>query len=264
MNWINKIERKFGHLAIKRLMYYIIIFNALVLLLYQIYPPIYYFLALIPELVLKGEFWRLITYVFIPPTFNLFWAIFTLYFYYLVGTSLENEWGSSKFNLYYLTGMFGTTIGAFITGGDTTALYLNLSLFLAFARIYPDFQMLLFFIIPVKIKYLAWLNWIFLGFTVLTSPLTTKIAALIAVGNYFIFFGKETIQSLKLKRQVHYNRKKFFDEIANTPPIHKCAVCGITEKDDRRMDFSYCKECGDDYEYCTKHIDDHQHQKQLH
>lgn len=264
MNWISKIERKFGHLAIKKLMYYIIISNALVLLLYQIYPPIYYFLTLKPELVLKGEIWRLITYVFIPPTFNLFWAIFTLYFYYLVGTGLENEWGSSKFNLYYLTGMFGTTIGAFITGGETTALYLNLSLFLAFARIYPDFQMLLFFIIPVKIKYLAWLNLIFLGFTVLTSPLTIKIAALIAVGNYFVFFGKETIQSLKLKRQVHYNRKKFFDEIANTPPIHKCAVCGITEKDDRRMDFGYCKECGDDYEYCTKHIDDHQHQKSLH
>ena len=264
MNWISKIERKFGHLAIKRLMYYIIIFNAIVLLLYHIFPPIYSFLTLEPARVLKGEFWRLITYVFIPPTFNLFWAVFTLYFYYLVGTSLENEWGSSKFNLYYLTGMLGTTIGAFISGGEATALYLNLSLFFAFARIYPDFQMLLFFIIPVKIKYLAWLNWIFFGFTVLTSPLTAKIAALVAIGNYFIFFGKETIQSLKLKRQVHYNRKKFFDEIANTPPIHKCAVCGLTEKDDRRMDFSYCKECGDDYEYCTKHIDDHQHQRSLH
>lgn len=264
MKWLTKMERYLERWAIRRLMYYIIIGNGLVLLLYQIYPPIYSFLTLEPAQVLKGEIWRLITYVFIPPTLNLFWAVFTLYFYYLVGTSLENEWGSSKFTLYYLIGMIGTTIGAFITSGETTALYLNLSLFFAFARIYPDFQMLLFFIIPVKIKYLAWLNWLFFGFTVLSSKLPIKIAALIAIANYFIFFGKETIQSLKLKRQVHYNRKRFFEEIANTPPIHKCAVCGITEKDDRRMDFSYCKECGDDYEYCTKHINDHQHQKQIH
>ena len=264
MNWINKIEKKFNHLAIKRLMYYIILGNGIVFFLNFLDPSrrIYYSLILIPELVLKGELWRLVSYIFIPPTFNPLWVVFTLYFYYLVGTSLEKEWGSFKFNLYYLTGMIGTTIAAFITGGGTTALYLNLSLFFAFARIYPNFEILIFFILPVKIKYLAWLNWLFFGYTVLFSPfLSTKIAALIAIGNYFIFFGRDTLQSLKLKRQVHYNRKKFFDEIANTPPIHKCAVCGITEKDDRRMDFSYCKECGDDYEYCTKHIDDHQHQK---
>ncbi len=265
MNWINKIERLFGHLAIKRLMYYIIVSNAIVLLLYYIYPPITYFLILVPELVLKGEIWRLVTYLSIPPTFNLLWAVFSLYFYYLIGTSLENEWGTFKFNLYYFTGMIGTTIGAFITGGDATNLYLNLSLFFAFARIYPDFEMLIFFILPVKIKYLAWLSWFFFGYNILFSPfINTKIAALIAIGNYFLFFGKESLQFLKLKRQVHYNRKKFFDEIASTPPIHKCAVCGITEKDDRRMDFSYCKICGDDYEYCTKHIDNHQHQKLTH
>lgn len=262
MNCLNKLERKFSHFAIKRLMYYIIISNIIVLLLYHIYPLIYSFLTLEPARVLKGEIWRLITYVFIPPTFNLFWAIFTLYFYYLVGTSLENEWGSFQFNLYYLTGMIGTTIGAFITGGGATPLYLNLSLFFAFARIYPDFEMLLFFIIPIKIKYLAWLNWLFFGYTVLFSPFwTTKIAALFAIANYFIFFSKDTLDTWKFKRQVHYNRKRFFDEIANTPPIHKCAVCGITEKDDRRMDFSYCKECGDDYEYCSKHLTEHQHQK---
>lgn len=265
MKWIATIEKKFGHLAIKRLMYYIIISNAIVLFLFYLNPSIVSWLVLSPELVLKGDIWRLITFIAIPPTLNLFWGVFTLYFYYLIGTSLENEWGSVKFNLYYLTGMIATIIGAFITGGDSTAFYLNLSLFFAFARLYPDFEMLIFFILPVKIKYLAWFNWLYFGYTVLFSPfINTKIAALIAIGNYFLFFGRETIQSLKLKKQVHYNRKKFFDEIANTPPIHKCATCGITEKNDRRMDFSYCKECGDDFEYCAKHINDHQHQKTIH
>jgi hypothetical protein len=264
MNLINQLERKFGHLAIRRLMYYIIISNAAVWLLSNINPLLVNKLLLVPEWVLRGEVWRLITFITIPPTFNILWGIFTLYFYYLVGTSLENEWGTFRFNLYYFTGMIATIIGAFITGGYTTSFYLNLSLFFAFARLYPNFELLIFFILPVRIKYIAWINWLIFGYTILFSPVNTKIAAIIALINYFLFFGKETIESIKLKRQVHYNRKKFFDEIAGTPPIHRCAVCGITERDDRRMDFGYCKECGDDYEYCTKHITDHQHQKQVH
>lgn len=264
MNLINQLERKFGHLAIKRLMYYIIISNAAVWLLNNINPLLVNQLLLVPELVLRGEIWRLITFITIPPTFNMLWGIFTLYFYYLVGTSLENEWGAFRFNLYYFTGMIATIIGVFITGGFATSFYLNLSLFFAFARLYPNFELLIFFILPVKIKYIAWINWLFFGYTILFSPVNTKIAAIVALINYFLFFGKETIESIIIKRQVHYNRKKFFDEIARTPPIHRCAVCGITERDDRRMDFGYCKECSDDYEYCTKHINDHQHQKQVH
>lgn len=264
MNLINQIERKFGHLAIRRLMYYIIISNAAVWLLSIINPLLVNQLLLVPELVLRGQIWRLITFIAIPPTFNIFWGVFTLYFYYLIGTSLENEWGTFKFNLYYFTGMVATIIGVFITGGFATSFYLNLSLFFAFARLHPNFEMLIFFILPVKIKYIAWLNWLFFGYTILSSPVNQKISAIVALINYFLFFGKDTIESIKLNRQVHYNRKKFFDEIAGTPPIHRCAVCGITERDDRRMDFGYCKECGDDYEYCVKHINDHQHQKQVH
>lgn len=264
MNLINQLERKFGHLAIKRLMYYIILSNAAVLLLGTINPLLVNQILLVPELVLRGEIWRLISFITIPPTFNIFWGIFTLYFYYLVGTSLENEWGTFRFNLYYFTGMVAAIIGVFISGGFATSFYLNLSLFLAFARINPSFELLIFFILPVKIRYIAWLIWFWFGYVLLSSPFNAKIAVFVALSNYFLFFGKETIESIKLNRRVHYNRKKFFDEIAGTPPIHKCAVCGITERDDRRMDFGYCKECGDDYEYCTKHINDHQHQKQVH
>lgn len=264
MNWINQIERKYGHLAIKKLMYYIIISNATVLLCYYIYPNLINQINLVPELVLKGEVWRLVTFIFIPPTFDLFWGILAFYFYYLVGIGLENEWGTFKFNLYYLTGMIATIIGAFITGGYATNFYLNLSLILAFARIYPNFEILVFFVLPIKIKYLAWLNWLIFGYILLFSPINAKIAALFAISNYLLFFGKKTIEALKLKRQVYYNRKRFFEEIAGTPPIHKCAVCGMTERDDRRIDFGYCKKCGDDYEYCAKHINNHQHRKEPH
>jgi hypothetical protein len=243
-------------------MYYIILANAAVWLLSNVNPLLVNQLRLVPELVLRGEIWRLITFVTIPPTFNPLWVIITLYLYYLIGTSLENEWGTFKFNLYYFTGIFAAIIGVFISGGYATSFYLNLSLFLAFARLFPNFELLLFFIFPVKIKYIALIKWLFFGYTILFSPVNSKIAAIVALINYFLFFGKETVDSIKLNRQVYYNRKKFFEEIASAPPIHRCAVCGTTEKDDRRMYFSYCKECSDDYQYCSKHINDHQHQKQ--
>jgi len=170
-------------------------------------------LVLYPDRVLQGEIWRLVTYIFIPPSFSPFWIFFVLYFYYLVGTGLEQAWGAFRFHLYYLLGMVGTTVAAFITGAGYTGVYLNLSLFLAFAHLYPDFQLLLFFILPVKIKCLAWLNWALLGGTVLLGALPHKIAAVAAVINFFIFFGKDIYRDIKLKRQVRRNRKRFFSEV---------------------------------------------------
>lgn len=215
MNWINKLERKFGRYSIKNLICYVIGLNALVFVFAYLngVGTVVGTLILDPYLVLQGQVWRLVTYLFIPPTFSLIWIIFTLYFYYMVGSGLEQEWGAFKFNLYYLIGMAGTTAASFITGAGATGVYLNLSLFLAFAHIYPDFQILLFFILPVKVKYLAWLNWAVIGYTVVFMPIPFKAAAAAAVANYFIFFGKDIYRSSKLKRQVQRNRKRYFSEI---------------------------------------------------
>jgi membrane associated rhomboid family serine protease len=218
-------------------------------------------LMLIPELVLRGEVWRLITYIFIPPNTSPIWIIFVLYFYYMVGNALENEWGSFKFNIFYFTGMIGTTIAAFITGYGATALYLNLSLFLAFARIYPDFQLLLFFVIPVKIKYLAMLNWAYIIFTVLAGSMAARLIAIVSILNYFLFFGRDIIARTKSNRQVYNNRRRFQTELPKDFTIHKCTICGKTEKDDPYMDFRYCPECEGDYEYCMEHVRNHEHIK---
>ncbi|HOB28974.1 MAG: hypothetical protein WAQ32_03060 [Dethiobacteria bacterium] len=215
MNWLNQLERKYRKYAISNLIVYIIALNALVFFVDFVLPrgAAVDLLVLYPDRVLQGEIWRLVTYIFIPPSFSPFWIIFVLYFYYLVGTGLEQAWGAFRFNLYYLLGMVGTTVAAFITGAGYTGVYLNLSLFLAFAHLYPDFQLLLFFILPVKIKYLAWLNWALLGGTVLLGALPHKIAAVAAVINFFIFFGKDIYRDIKLKRQVRRNRKRFFSEV---------------------------------------------------
>jgi membrane associated rhomboid family serine protease len=212
MSWLNKLERKYGKFAIKNLIMYIVGLNAFVFLLGAISPSGLYSveqkLALIPSLVMQGQVWRLITFIFIPFSYSPIWLIFALYFYYLIGTTLERQWGSFKFNVYYLLGISGTIIAAFITGGATNE-YLNLSLFLAFAYLFPNFEVRLYFILPLKIKYLAYFTWAIFGFDLLTAPVWKKVAIVAAVVNFFIFFGKDIYKDFKIKRKVRANRKRF-------------------------------------------------------
>ena len=160
MNWLNQLERKYRKYAISNLIVYIIALNALVFFVDFVLPrgAAVDLLVLYPDRVLQGEIWRLVTYIFIPPSFSPFWIIFVLYFYYLVGTGLEQAWGAFRFNLYYLLGMVGTTVAAFITGAGYTGVYLNLSLFLAFAHLYPTFSSSFFY--PASEDQIpGWLNW---------------------------------------------------------------------------------------------------------
>lgn len=261
MNWLDKLERKLGRFAIRNLMGYIVGITGIVYALsrFDSSRSVIGKLMLIPGLVLKGEVWRLVTYIFIPPSTTTMWILFVLYFYFMVGSALEHEWGSFKFNIFYFTGMIGTTIAAFITGYGATALYINLSLFLAFARIYPDYELLLFFVLPVKIKYLAMLNWAYIAFAVLAGDMSTKLIAIVSILNYFLFFGRDILTRTKSSRQVYSNRRRFQSEIPRNFTIHKCTVCGKTEKDDPNMDFRYCPECEGDYEYCMDHVRNHEH-----
>lgn len=261
MNWLDKLERKFGRLAIPRLMYYIVAINALVYFLMYLDKTgrVVSLLTLEPSLILKGEIWRLVTYVFIPPASSLLFIFFTLYFYYFIGNGLEQEWGSFKFNMYYLVGMIATTVAAFISGGGATGLYLNWSLLFAFAYLDPNLELLLFMVIPIKIKYLAWLNGFFVGYTVIFGLFPAKIAAIVSLANFLLFFGPELIKGAKRKRQVHENRQKFLDPDNYQPPIHVCEFCGMTERTDSQMVFTRCPECEGEYEYCTKHLIKHEH-----
>ena len=139
-------------------------------------------------------------------------SYFVLYFYYMIGTTLENEWGSFKFNLYYLFGMVGTIIAAFITGYGTS-FYLNLSLFLGFAYLFPDVEVHLFLILPIKIKWLAYLNWAFFAFTILFGSMGERLAVIASLINFFIFFGKDLIDYIKFRRRYGNTRKNFKREM---------------------------------------------------
>ena len=258
LNLLDKLERKFGKYAIPDLMRYIVGLNAIVFVLMKLGNSGAFIekLTLVPSAIMQGEVWRIFTYIFIPPSFSLIWIIFVLWFYYMLGSTLEQEWGSFKFNVFYLLGMLGTAVAAFIFGGSGTATYLNLSLLFAFARLFPDYEILIYFILPLKIKYLAWFNWAFVAYTILFMP-SLRMAAVVSILNYFIFFGKDIIQ----RRNSFIRKNTYMKQIPRDFTIHKCTICGRTEKDDKNLEFRYCSTCEGDYEYCMDHLKNHEHKK---
>lgn len=261
MKWLNKLERSLGGFAVRNLMKYIVMLNGIAFVLIYLDPTgfVYSKMVLVPQLVLRGEIWRILTFIAIPPNLSPIWIVFALYFYYMVGGALENEWGTFRFNVYYFLGILATIAVSFIFGIPVTPTYVNLSLFLAFARIYPNYELLIFFILPVKVKYLALLQWIFIGFIVLTGSIPSKITAIVSIINFFIFFGSDILKGAKSNRQVQQNRQRFRSELPRDFTYHRCTVCGKTEKDDPKLEFRYCDQCEGDYEYCMEHIRNHEH-----
>lgn len=271
MNWIYRLEQKYSRFAIRGLIKYIVIVAAFIFVVVNLSLKlaliVYDMLTLNRDMILQGQVWRLITFIFIPPGSSIF-VIFALYILYIFGSSLENIWGSFRFNLYYFIGVLSAIISAFIAGSASNV-YLNLSIFLAFAYLYPDFKLLLFFIIPVKVKYLAWFNVFFVVLTVIFDSIENKIAAVLSLSNFIIFFGGDL-----WKKQIYPKASGFISVYSKkrkrrkfkviTPPkkiefVHKCRECGKTSREFPNMFFGYCKICGSDYEYCQEHINNHKH-----
>lgn len=264
MSRLDKMEKKIGKYSISNLMLYITALNGVVFLLSYVDKENLFMvkLMLIPSLVMEGEVWRLVTFLFIPPASSPFWLLFTLYFYYMIGSALEHEWGSFKFNIYYLVGVLGT-IGAAFLGGTGSAMFLNFSLIFAFSYLFPNFQILMFFILPVKMKYLSLAYVALLVYMFWSAPLFGLITIGGSAINFLLFFGKDIIVRLATGRKVYYNRRSFEAKIPKNVIIHRCTVCGKTEKDDRNLEFRYCVDCDGDYEYCMEHLYTHEHVKEI-
>lgn len=259
LKWLNNLERKYGRYAISGLMKYIVAANLAVFLLESINPGLEANLKLIPQAVMAGQVWRLVTFILIPPATNAFWILFTLYFYFIIGMGLEQAWGSFKFNIYYLVGMIATIIVSLIGGSPATGVFINLTLFLAFASIYPNHEVLLFFILPVKVKYLGILNAVLLAQQFIMGGVGIKLMILASLANYFIFFGKDFIELFKIQKKVKKNKAKFKVIEMKDYVRHRCTVCGITERDDPNMEFRYCSKCSGHKEYCMNHLKNHEH-----
>lgn len=289
MKFLDKLERKFGRYAIQNISLMLIICYAFGYAIQFVNADFLNYLTLNPYLILRGQIWRLITWILIPPSdFGIF-TILTLYFYYWIGTTLERTWGTFRYNVYLLSGMLFTILGAFVLLAYSYAVfapqiavvgsrafftdgigyffrafstyYVNLSIFLAFALTFPDMQVLLFFMIPIRIKWLGILDAIMTVYTFFASGIAYKIIIGASLLNVIVFFFATRDRVRMSPKQIR-RRQIYRQEVKKGTGItrHKCAICGRTEKDGD-LEFRFCSKCDGNYEYCQEHLFTHEHVK---
>ena len=280
--------------GIPNLMLYIILGSGLVYLMTNLgYDQLYTLLCFDRAAILRGQVWRLFTFAFAMQSSNVFLTLILLYCYYSLGRAVESAWGTFRFNLFYLSGILMMDIFALAFGGipvhgydfsfyygANMSSYLNLSLLISFATLYPDTRFMIFFVIPIKAWVLGLIYLIITFYEVLTMTLPLplfphNLFPLIAMGNYFLFFGKDVLNLLPMSWRIR--RKKASPQTASghkTIPFtrqgekespvkenynHRCTVCGRTDVSNPELEFRYCSRCNGYHCYCEEHISNHTH-----
>ena len=271
---IDRFCAKHPRFGISNLMLYIVIGQVAVFILDLFFRGMLssYWLPFSRDLILHGQVWRLVTFIFLPSdSGNPFFLLLGCYFYYWIGTMLEREWGTARFTLFYLSGVVLSVLSGMILG-ITDIYYINLSIFLVIATLYGEMQVLLFFVIPIKMKWMALIDVALILVAVIQNLMYGSwVGALLPLAsfvNYFIFtwpFGGAKLGVLRRRadpKVVNFKRvqKQAQKQAKATGGYrHKCAVCGITDADDPNMEFRYCSKCDGYYCYCMNHINNHVH-----
>lgn len=293
MKFINKLERRFGRYAIPNLMKYIIILYVIGLIIGSFNPAAITMLSLDFDLVAKGQIWRLFTFLIpVNDMRQIFYVFLKAYIFYMIGNTLERAWGPFRLNFYFFSGVLYNIIGALIvyliTGinilgplGMYISAPLDLiysSMFFAFAALYPNTQFLLYFIIPVKVKWLAIISGAYYLYTIINMVSSNYFLGIVPIvaslANFVIFYlstrNYQRISPREFDRKAKFRRQ--MKEGRNTGNVvsmdgksvitrHKCAVCGRTELDDDQLEFRFCSKCDGNYEYCMEHLFTHEHVK---
>ena len=255
--------------GIPNLMRYITAANVAIWVLGAINRSFLGVLTFDPALILHGQIWRLVSFIFYPPSMGLL-AFLAFWFYYWIGSTLEAQWGTGQFTIYYFSGVILTVLYGFIiyfiTGRSVNlgSEYIYLSMFFSFAVLYPDMQVLFMYIIPIKIKDLAIVDAVFFAYSVIANSFPVNLLPLVALINFFIFCGGELFASLP--RRPSKNTVNFRQESARIRReqkdklyTHKCAVCGRTDVDHPELEFRYCSKCQGYHCFCSDHINNHIH-----
>ncbi|MCL2717533.1 MAG: hypothetical protein FWE14_01970 [Lachnospiraceae bacterium] len=283
---INKLERKFGKYAIKNISLYLVMLYAAAYVVIALDVSLLNYVSLNPYAIMYGQIWRLFTWIMIPPSINIsFFTLLLLYIFYNFGTSLERTIGAFRYNLYLLSGMIFTLIGAlvlmaylFISVPELASLghdermmifssvamsfstfYVYMSIFLALAVVIPDMTIMLMFILPVKMKYIAIIYGFIMVLEFLGSNMYNRIVLIASMLNFLIFFlitRTKTISPKQVIRRAAYNTEiKKMKAVAR----HQCATCGVTGEEAPEREFRYCSKCDGNYEYCDRHLYTHSH-----
>jgi hypothetical protein len=269
MSLLSRLNSKFGRFAIPNLTLLLIVGQVFLYVAQQLTAPqggvnVMERIHMYPGAVLEGEVWRLVTFVFTPPGDNVIFAFFFWYLFYLMGTTLETVWGTFRYNVFLLIGYLASVGAAFglyfwqpALNLPADIVFLQGTVFLAFARLYPDFTLLIMFILPVKIRWLALLTWILYGWQFLFGDWMSRVMVVASVLNYLMFFGADIWRDMK---QGH-RRMRHQARAVRTPQrmVHKCAVCGLTSEEAPQTPFRYCSRCDGERCYCPEHLRDHEH-----
>lgn len=259
---LSRLERRFGRYTLPGFTYAMVVLQAFVFVVDHIRPGFSQQLLLDRTLVLQGQFWRLFTYLFIPPSQSPFWVLFALYWLYTMGNALESEWGAFKYQLFWLVGMLLTTVVAFAFDVPASNVYLLMSLFLAFATLWPDDEIRVFFLVPVKAKWLALLDVLGLVVLVVMERGLGRLVPIVAVGNYLLFFASFLVDRLRqgiLRARRVSARRALFRTASNEIHRRRCVMCGVTDEDPS-IEFRVCTcdKCGGrPTEFCLLHARNH-------
>ena len=279
--WIDRFSFNHPNFGISNLMLYIGVANVAVYLIDLFNPsriPLSSILMFSRDAILHGQIWRLLTFIMVSESGDMFamgtgifFVAISAFFYYWIGSLLEREWGTAKFTLFYVSGVVLNIVYGMFTG-YASMYYVNLSMFFAMATLYGDVYIRLFYILPVKMKWVAWIDAALFLWTVVANLLSLNligaILPIVAILNYLIFFypplqdmvGQTARRQKQHRSPQAINFRKAQKEVRNRKGyLHKCTVCGITDADDPDMEFRYCSKCNGYYCYCMNHINNHTH-----
>lgn len=245
-------------MAIPNLTFYLIIAQGIGFLFINVSPETAQLLSFTGAQILSGEWWRSITYLMEPLTTNVLFLAFALYLFYLYGTALERLWGSFHYTVYVFISLVASLFFAILFPTiPITNVYLFTSLFLAFAFRFPDFTLMIFFVLPVKVKWIAVVTWIITGVSFVMSSTGGKVLILFSLANFFFFFGDEIMIIFKnfFQKQSSGVRSVMIKQ----KPNHVCAVCKKNEIDNPDMGIRYCDDCKPTTCYCEEHAKNHSH-----
>ena len=259
MKILDKLERWIRPFAIPNLTLFLISLQVFVFLMDTAKPGTVQGAYLVwHEVINNFEIWRLVTFLAVPPRQPLIFLFFAWYIFYLMGVSLEGYWGAARYNLFIGLGVVFTIAAAALSPNLAASnVFLAGSVFLAFATFNPEFELMVFFVLPVKVKWLALIAWVGYGLSFLNGSAIVRLTVLASVGNYLIFFGPEMIAKFRHGRRRVRRRAEV--AAAASKPRHTCVTCGITNLTDPEMDFRYCSTCSGQSGYCTEHIRNHEH-----
>ena len=255
MNLMNRLERRFGRFAIPNLMYYVAMMYLLGVILSFINPYLYYnWLSLDAGAILSGQVWRLVTFLICPPSSGIFFNLIAMFLYYSLGTTLERTWGTFRFNMYFFMGVIGHIAAVFLIYGIFRAVT------------FPEMVFYLFGLVPIKAKWFGAIIGVQFAVDFFRGGMPTKIGILVSLLNFIVFFlmtrDMKRLSPQEIIRKEKFRRESSPAAVQKMRPsgtIHRCAVCGKTEKDDPSLEFRYCSKCAGNMEYCMEHLYTHVH-----